>query len=107
VQHPFDVREGIETRLDVPLRTGVPVALEFPAKGGQATRSVAVVIRDAAGAVALRSSAYSHDGPAKLEVALLPGDYRIEASAGPCQGAGSLAVKAPGPVRTSVELGPR
>jgi hypothetical protein len=79
---PFQIREGIETRLDVPLRRGTPVKLHFePRPGGATPVALQLTLSTVDGAAILQCEVWHRGGQdLAVETMLLPGKYRIEAT---------------------------
>jgi RNA polymerase sigma-70 factor (ECF subfamily) len=107
---PFEVRTGVEIRVDVQVQRGVAVEIECPSPehAPRDDEGVQVLITGKAGSVVMRGTAWSADGPPKLSVCLLPGEYRIEASDAGLHGNGSISVvPGAGPAKVSIGLMPR
>lgn len=88
---PFTIQRGVETRLDVPLRAGVAVAIECRSPTEDEGVMVQVEISDASGVVA-QLQAIARERVARTELGLLPGSYRVTATLGRLRGAGSFDV---------------
>jgi hypothetical protein len=105
--HAFEVRADVETVLDVRVQTGIRAVVEcvLPA-GSDADEGVDVLVRDEAGGVVLRGSAWRGEARPTLGSALRPGRYRVEASTAQCRGEAVLDVPASGKtlVRVVVSL---
>jgi len=101
----FDVRAGVETRLDVPVQKGIAASIEcaLPA-GADHDSGVSVVVKDRSGAVVLRSMAWAREGTPRLACQLLAGTYRVEAQKDEWRGEAVLEVTAPGPAQAKVQL---
>ena len=79
------------------------------APDGAGSRSVSLVIREAATAtVVWRGTAWERGGQASrnpgAKLALTPGDYTIEATCNELRATGSLTVAAPGPAKATLTL---
>lgn len=102
-QQAFDIRAGVEARLDVPLQRGVPCEVTFEAPA-DLDQSIDVVVRDATGSIVLRRGAWRRDGRITLQTTLAPGPHTITASCLELRGTGTLTVAAPGPIQTHVPM---
>jgi protocatechuate 3,4-dioxygenase beta subunit len=110
---PFEIQSGVETRLDVPVLAGVPIALEiaFPEGAGRpeyfkSGEAIHVTVSSLAGAAVLRATTWPRDGAAKVSCALAPGEYKAVVKSGGLRGETQLSVAAPGPVTAKVTLAP-
>ncbi|MFY9340917.1 MAG: carboxypeptidase-like regulatory domain-containing protein [Planctomycetota bacterium] len=103
--HAFTIRAGHETRLDIPVQTGIATAIEFTLPEGVEPRgSVFVVLRSTQGVVVWRGRAWGRAGKIVASPALTPGDYKIEATCEDLRANGTIAVAAPGPATATVPL---
>jgi hypothetical protein len=103
---PVEVRAGVELRVDVQVQKGVDVQLECPLPEGVAgDQGVQVLVSDPSGRVVKRGMAWAPEGPPRMSLCLLPGEYRIEASMNALRGIGTTTVAAdPAPGKVSVPL---
>ncbi|HZN37904.1 MAG TPA: carboxypeptidase-like regulatory domain-containing protein [Planctomycetota bacterium] len=102
--HPFEIRAGHETKLDIPLRTGIATTIDFSfPQGAEPLRSVTLVLRDPQNDVVWRGRAWGRDDKVGVSLALLPGDYTIEATCEDLRASGTIAV-APGRAAMTLEL---
>jgi RNA polymerase sigma-70 factor (ECF subfamily) len=107
---PFEVRVGVEMRVDVQVQKGVAIEIECPLPGNAVGDGdgVQVVITDESGIVVMRGTAWSAEGAPKLSVCLLSGEYQIEASRDTLRGNGSITVAPDAePAKLSVPMMPR
>lgn len=102
--HPFELRAGHETRLDIPIRNGIAttIGFSFP-EGAEPLRNVTLVLRDPQSAVVWRGSALGRGGRVGVSLVLAPGDYTIEAACEDMRASGTIAV-APGRAAMTLEL---
>lgn len=109
---PFTVHAGVTAQVDVVLRRGEDAELAFALPEGMRDRAadpsrIAVTVRDARGAVVLRTETRAQQGEGSLLVSLSPGEYRVEAEGGAAAGSGNLSVTAGGENRLALRLQPR
>jgi hypothetical protein len=102
--HAFEIRAGQETRVDIPVRTGIATTIDFSfPDGAEPLRSVTLVLRDPQHVVVWRGSAWGHGGRVGVSLTLAPGDYTIEATCEDLHASGTLAV-APGRAEMTLAL---
>ena len=102
--HPFEIRAGHETRLDIPVLGGIATTIDFSfPQGAEPLRSVTLVLRDPQNVVVWRGRAWGRDGKVGVSLALEPGDYTIEATCEGLRATGTIAV-APGRATMTLEL---
>jgi hypothetical protein len=102
--HPFEIRADHETRLDVPVRTGIATTIDFSfPQGAEPLHSVTLVLRDPQNVVVWRGRAWGRDDKVGVSLALLTGDYTIEATCENLRATGTIAV-APGRAAMTLEL---
>lgn len=102
---PFTIVADRETRLDVPVHTGVTTTIEWTLPPGASRSDLArFVVRDAANTVVWRGTAPAgHANPA-VTLALRPGEYRIEAELGGHRGSTALSVSTNGTIKAKLVL---
>ncbi|HEU4419263.1 MAG TPA: carboxypeptidase regulatory-like domain-containing protein [Planctomycetota bacterium] len=102
--HPFEIRAGQETRLDIPVRTGIATTIDFSfPQGAEPLHSVTLELRDPQNVVVWRGRAWGRDDKVGVSLTLAPGDYTIEATCEDLRASGTLAV-APGRAMMTLEL---
>ncbi len=102
---PFEIRVDRETRIDVAVQSGSLATVDcILPEGTTRAREVQIVVRDAAQNVVWRGSTWStHERPATT-LALLPGEYQVEATAEMLRAAATLVVTAAGPSKVTLAL---
>jgi hypothetical protein len=105
--HPFVVRAGVTTRLDVPLQVGTPTTITCALPAGvEPAHGAEVAVRDARGGIVARATAWQRAGRTTATFGLLPGSYRVEATKDGCRGEAAFDVPAAAaaPVAVTVTL---
>lgn len=103
---PFEIRSGETEELQLTLAPGSPVKVRVEGAAGEPRRHPVIRIRDAHGATLVEQELWSQEsGVCALDLALAPGQYRVEASSAEQRAEADLIV-APegGPAELVLEL---
>jgi hypothetical protein len=103
-ERSFEVRSGIETVLDVPLRACVAVDFEFAIADGEVDR-LRVEVRDSNKTPVLRTEVWRRPEGFLLTAGFAPGDYELGVSSKNGEhGNATITVDASGRARVAVQL---
>lgn len=89
---PFSIRAGIETRLDVPVRTGFAAKIRFVVPADFRSDRIAIVVSDGGGGRVLQTTIWLLGGSWARDFHFAPGSYSIVATAGDLSAQGSFTV---------------
>jgi RNA polymerase sigma-70 factor (ECF subfamily) len=106
-RHPFSIRVGEVTTLDLQVARGVAIEILLELPPGLLPDTVPLELAGAGDEVVLRASAWRTAKGYVLRTALREGSYTVRVAEGPCAGQGRVEVQAPGPAGATLVLRPR